>query len=58
VLAHVEGPWLYARVDGCVVDGRLTLMELEMTEPSLFLHLDDGAPERFAEAVLGLLTSV
>jgi glutathione synthase/RimK-type ligase-like ATP-grasp enzyme len=45
-------PLLYARVD--VVpgqDGEPLLMELEVTEPSLFLGQADGAAERFAAAV-------
>lgn len=41
--------WLYARVDCVVRDGRLMLMELEATEPSLFL--DEAAAERFADAI-------
>jgi glutathione synthase/RimK-type ligase-like ATP-grasp enzyme len=52
VLAAVEEPWLYARVDGVVVDGRFQLMELEMTEPSLFFELVPEAAERLADAVL------
>ncbi|HJU64022.1 MAG TPA: hypothetical protein VJ596_00025 [Gemmatimonadaceae bacterium] len=55
LLSAVELPWLYARVDACVVDGRLQLMELEMLEPSLFLELDGQAPERFARAILDVL---
>jgi len=41
--------WLYARVDCIVRDGQLVLMELEATEPSLFL--DEAAAERFADAL-------
>jgi hypothetical protein len=52
ILDAVSGPWLYARVDGCVVDGRFVLVELEMLEPDLFLNLDARAPARFAEALL------
>ena len=52
VLAAVEHPWLYARVDGVRDDdGRLLLMELEMLEPLLFLAHHPQAPERFAEAI-------
>jgi hypothetical protein len=51
ILATIEEPWLYARVDGVERDGRLLLMELEMTEPSLFLALDAEAPRRFARAI-------
>jgi hypothetical protein len=54
VLATIEEPWLYARVDGVERDGRLLLMELEMTEPSLFLALDAEAPRRFARAIARL----
>lgn len=41
--------WLYARIDCVVRDGRLLLMELEATEPSLFL--DEDSAERFADAI-------
>ena len=41
----------YARVDGCVVNGRFRLMELEALEPSLFLDLHPAAAERFAAAI-------
>lgn len=46
---------LYARVDGCVVDGRFMLMELELIEPDLFLRAHAEAPARLAGAVLGNL---
>lgn len=52
VLAAVEEPWLYARVDGVVVEGRFQLMELEMTEPSLFLELVPEAAGRFADVLI------
>lgn len=58
VLPVVPGraePLLYARVDGCVVDGRLLLMELEVLEPELFLRCDQGAAERLADALLARL---
>jgi glutathione synthase/RimK-type ligase-like ATP-grasp enzyme len=51
VLAQVSGPWLYARVDACEVDGRLLLMELEMLEPSLFLAQHPDGARRFADAI-------
>ena len=54
-LSRVEGPWLYARVDGCMIGGEFTLMELEMIEPSLYFAMDQGATERFANAVLSRL---
>ena len=45
-------PLLYARVDLVPgVDGTPLLMELEVTEPSLFLGQSPGAGQRFAQAV-------
>lgn len=41
---------LYARVDFVRHEGQFLLMELELIEPSLYLRMDAGAPERFAEA--------
>ncbi len=55
ILDAVPGPWLYARVDGCIVDGRFVLLELEMLEPDLFLNYEPEAPGRFAGALLGLV---
>jgi glutathione synthase/RimK-type ligase-like ATP-grasp enzyme len=52
VVASISGPWIYARVDGVEIDGAFLLMELELTEPSLFLATDPRAPARFAEAIL------
>jgi hypothetical protein len=44
---------LYARVDLIPgSDGTPVLLELELTEPSLFLAHADGAPERFADAIV------
>jgi glutathione synthase/RimK-type ligase-like ATP-grasp enzyme len=45
-------PPLYARVDGCAVEGGLRLMELEVLEPELFLRCAPEAAERFAGALL------
>jgi glutathione synthase/RimK-type ligase-like ATP-grasp enzyme len=42
---------LYARVDGCVIDGVFTLMELELLEPSLFFLADGEASALFADAL-------
>jgi glutathione synthase/RimK-type ligase-like ATP-grasp enzyme len=50
-----RSPLLYARVDGCEIDSRFVLMELELLEPSLFLGSAPGAAERFAEAMVELL---
>jgi hypothetical protein len=49
IAATLGDDWLYARIDCVVRDGRLILMELEATEPSLFL--DEAAAERFADAI-------
>ena len=46
------GEILYARVDGVERNGHLVLMELECTEPSLFLEHAAGAPARLADALL------
>lgn len=50
MLAQLDEPWLYARVDGLLVDGVLTLMELELIEPSLFLDAAPAAAEQLAVA--------
>lgn len=43
---------LYARVDGVVRDGKLIVMEVEVDEPGLGMHLAPGSADRFAEALL------
>jgi len=45
----------YARVDLLPGDDGPVLLELELTEPSLFLGLGEGAPERAAAAFRALL---
>ncbi|WP_027660036.1 ATP-grasp domain-containing protein [Salinispora fenicalii] len=56
ILAEVPGGpdrLLYARVDLILGEGEVPLLvELELTEPSLFLGYADGAPDRLAEAIL------
>lgn len=47
----------YARVDLLPGDDGPVLLELELTEPSLFLALGEGAPERAAQAFRALLES-
>lgn len=50
------GPLLYARVDLVSSEGGSpVLLELELTEPSLFLHHDEGAASRLAAGVERLL---
>ena len=51
------GATLYARVDGCMVEGAFVLMELELLEPSLFLGSDAGAPARFADAIVAAVSA-
>jgi glutathione synthase/RimK-type ligase-like ATP-grasp enzyme len=48
VLGQLDTPWLYARVDGLLVGGVFTLMELELIEPSLFLGLAPLAADQLA----------
>jgi len=45
------GESLYARVDGCIIDGEFVLMELELIEPFLYLAEHPDAPGRFAAAL-------
>jgi hypothetical protein len=42
----------YARVDGCVVDKTLVLMELEVLEPGLFLAVGPYGADAFADAIV------
>lgn len=51
-----EAPLAYARVDLIrAADGSPRLLELELTEPSLFLLYADGAADRFAASLLARL---
>ena len=43
---------MYARVDGVEVDGELLLMELELTEPFLFLFTQKNALQNYYEAFM------
>ena len=43
---------LYARIDGVRRGGRFVLMEVEVNEPGLGLHLAPGAADRFAAALV------
>lgn len=51
MLAAAGVDTVYARVDGCAIDGRLVLMELELLEPQLFLGWNANAPARLAGAI-------
>jgi len=54
-LDSIEGPLLYARVDGVEEKDRFILMELEINEPHLYLGADPHAPNRFATAIEEIL---
>jgi hypothetical protein len=45
----------YARVDLLPTDDGPVLLELEVIEPSLFLHLDPAAPSRAAAVFRSLM---
>jgi hypothetical protein len=53
VLAAVDEPLLYARVDLLAGEEGPLLLELELTEPFLFLDFAEGAADRFAAAIAG-----
>jgi len=53
VADRVPRPWVYARIDGILVDGLFVLLEAELTEPVLFLSCEKKAAGRFADALLG-----
>lgn len=45
---------LYARADFVRHGAEFRVMELELVEPALYLRMDPGAPERFADAITSL----
>ena len=54
-----EAPLAYARVDLIrAPDGSPCLLELELTEPSLFFTFAEGSAERFAASLLRRVTAV
>lgn len=56
VLPGLDGPLLYTRVDLIPDDdGNPVLLELELTEPSLFFAHAPGSVERFADAIAARL---
>jgi hypothetical protein len=58
VMALLTERWgrpLYARVDMLPTDNGPVIIEVELTEPSLYLHLDAAAPARFASAIAARL---
>jgi O-ureido-D-serine cyclo-ligase len=56
-LFNLDAPMAYARIDLLRdEDGRPCLLELELTEPSLFFNYADGAAERFVAALKSRLS--
>lgn len=55
IVTQFPRPSLYARIDGVTRGDHFLLMEVEVNEPGLGLHLDPGAGDRFAEALIGRL---
>jgi hypothetical protein len=49
---------LYARADLVRHGNEFRVMELELVEPALYLRMDPGAPDRFADAVIALIPSI
>lgn len=43
---------VYARVDGVLIDGQFTLMELEVLEPALFTDFAPHVADQYADAIL------
>lgn len=50
-----EERFVYARVDGVMLDGHFNLMELEVLEPYLFIDQVPQAADAYAEAILAAL---
>ncbi len=57
VIAAIAGDAVYARVDGVADCTRLTVMEIELIEPSLFLGFSPDSPIRFADGLAAALSS-
>jgi glutathione synthase/RimK-type ligase-like ATP-grasp enzyme len=51
IVRHAPSVPTYARVDGVVIGGVFTLMELELIEPELYLSQVGAAAPRFAAAI-------
>jgi hypothetical protein len=52
VARYFRDPWAYARIDAVLAEGALTLMEVELIEPYLFLGSHPMAAVRLADAIL------
>lgn len=51
----IPQPWLYARIDGVDIGGEFAVMEVELIEPELFLHMQSGSAEKMVAALKKLL---
>lgn len=51
----IPGNAVYARVDGIADTNKLTIMEVELIEPSLFLGFSPDSPIRFADSLAAAL---
>ncbi len=54
-IAAVGQRLLYARADLVRSGDTFRVMELELVEPSMYLRVEAGAPERFADAIAALI---
>jgi hypothetical protein len=54
-MAAIGEKLLYGRADLVRHGNGFRLMELELVEPALYLRMDPGAPDRFADSVAALL---
>jgi hypothetical protein len=54
-IAAIGQRLLYARADLVRSGDAFRVMELELVEPSLYLRVDPGSPDRFAAAIAALL---
>lgn len=57
ILAALPSPPLYARIDTVPRGDRLVCLEVEVIEPTLFLHLHPPAAEAFADALVPSVSS-
>ena len=57
IIELINGPLLYARVDGLLQHGRFILMELEMLEPDLFFDAHPDASNRYVDAAIKLFAA-
>jgi glutathione synthase/RimK-type ligase-like ATP-grasp enzyme len=55
ILTQISDPLLYARVDGVVINGKFTLMELELVEPYLFFDYQSGSIEKFVQETVRMI---